>query len=123
MLLSELIAADGITLTADVSEGGWRRTYQGVFHFEGRTLEHDWSVDITDTSEVDAASLLSTAVHYSATAEASDDFEEYADDMDMEPSEENRKTYTMWLEVAKSLRSFLGDERYERYAYEAERDV
>lgn len=118
--LSERIATDGITLTFTTTERYGKRLYSGIFHFEGRTLAHDWSESVDATEEPSTFEILAPAIRFSATAEAADDFEEWAEDFGKEASQENRETYTSWLEIAKNLRAFLGDERYEAYAYDSE---
>lgn len=116
--LSEALAADGVTLTHTSKVVGDVRAFHGTFHLGGRTLEHDWSqsADSEDTNP-SAASILGPAIRFSQTAEAADSYEDWAGDFSFNEEEwMSRETYEEWLDIAKRLRAFLGDARYEGYS-------
>lgn len=116
--LTDALAEDGVTLTYTSKVVGDTRMFYGTFHLKGRTMEHDWSqsVDSMDT-DPSAASILGPAVRFAQTAEAADDYEDWAGDFSLNRKEwMPRETYREWLDIAKRLRAFLGDERYEGYS-------
>jgi hypothetical protein len=116
--LSGALAADGVTLAQFISEvHGDTRTFHGTFHFEGRTLEHVWTQHAgNEDLHPSAASVLGPAIRFSQTAEAANGYEDWARDFSFDPEEwMPRETYLRWLAIAKRLRTFLGDERYEGY--------
>lgn len=116
--LSEALAADGVTLTYTSRVTGHNRVFNGVITCEGRTMEHDWSQDAGNTdTDPSAVSILAPAIRFAQTAEAADDYEEWASDFAADPSDwMDRETFEKWLKIAQNLRTLLGNERYESYS-------
>ena len=118
MTLSERLAHDGITLTYTSQISGHNRVFRGEFHFEGRTLAHDWVQSAADDGpEPTVTEVLAPALRFAMTAEAADDYKDWASGFNSEPKEwMPGDTYRQWLDIAKNLRAFLGDDRYESYS-------
>ena len=117
--LSKILAADGVTLTVT---GDWRH-FRGTLHCEGRTLTHNWSQHADNRNVPSAMSVLGPALRNAQTAEAADSYEDWASDFEPDPRRwMPRDVYEDWLVVAGNLRALLGDERYEGYAREIDRN-
>lgn len=116
--LSERLAADGVTLTYTSQISGHNRTFCGEFHFEGRTLAHEWRQSANyDGPEPTVTEILAPALRFAMTAECADSYQDWASDWTSNPKEYMPEdTYRQWLEIAKNLRAFLGDDRYESYS-------
>lgn len=115
--LSEVLAADGITLTCTSETRGPIERFRGTFHFQGRTMEHEWVQHVADSGVTPSvASVLGPVLCSAMSAEAADDFEAWTSTFDYNPGDWfTRDTYEEWLETARKLRAFLGDDRYESY--------
>lgn len=116
--LSEQLATDGVTLTYTSKTIGRNKHFSGTFHFQGRTLAHDWQQSAAyDGPAPTVTEIMAPAIRNAMTAEAADDYEEWASDFTSNPDEYMPKVvYREWLEIAKNLRAFLGDDRYESYS-------
>lgn len=116
--LSEILAADGVTLTYTSEVVGRDHVFHGVFHFEGRTLEHEWSQSVDNPHvEPTVAEIMGPTLRFAMTAENSHDYKDWASEWTSNPDEwMPRETYEAWLDIAKNLRRLLGDERYESYS-------
>ncbi|MEU6362184.1 hypothetical protein [Streptomyces albidoflavus] len=127
--LSAKLAADGVTLTGIdlTAEGpdadGWeRRAYTLTASFEGRTFTQEARYGM-GASEPTILDLMGMLLRQGANAEEADSYEDWASNFTSNPEEYMpRKTYTENVELARRLRAFLGDERFEDYVYDTEHD-
>lgn len=112
--LSDRLIRDGVKLSFRSGVTGRNRWFKGAFHCEGRAMEHDWSTDARNPKEPTAAGILGPAIRSAQTAEAAEDYEDWASDFSGDSVD--RATYQSQLAIAKNLRTLFGDEQYEAYS-------
>ncbi|MFD8654970.1 hypothetical protein [Streptomyces mirabilis] len=121
--LSDLIAADGVTLTSELiatgtnNEGWQHHEYRVTLAYDGRTYTQTVQYGIAVTEAPELVETVHMLVSQSMTAYAADDYAEWASDFSSDPAEwMPEKTYTDNVKMAEDLRTLLGAERFERYA-------
>ncbi|QDN94940.1 hypothetical protein FNV58_01010 (plasmid) [Streptomyces sp. RLB1-9] len=121
--LSELITADGVTLTSQhIATGtdadGWaHHEYRVTIAYDGRTYTQTVLHGIGNKEAPELVETVHMLVSQSMTALAADSYEDWASDFSSDPADwMPEKTYTDNVQMAKDLMMLLGTERYERYA-------
>ncbi|MFJ4902948.1 hypothetical protein [Streptomyces sp. NPDC088727] len=123
LTLSELLAADGVTLTSEhIATGtdadGWEHhEYRVTLAHNGRTYVQTVLHGIGNKDKPELTETVHMLISQSRTALLADSYEDWAGDFSSNPDEwMPEKTYTDNVEMGKALQALFGEERFERYA-------
>ncbi|MFE6000409.1 hypothetical protein ACFQ6C_26670 [Streptomyces sp. NPDC056454] len=126
--LTQLLAADGVTLTSEhIATGtdgdGWaHHEYRVTLACDGRTYTQTVLHGIGNEGAPELTETTHMFISQSRTALLADSYEDWASDYSSDPAEwMPEKTYADNVAMGKALQVLFGEERFERYAM-ADRD-